>query len=116
MAVMKEVDGTGRIVFDLCRFLIEWRNERMSTNQERILQKYGDGTKENRRAEKSRSSSLEFYYTKKHLDQYITKDSRVLEVGCATGYYGMHYANQCREYVGIDIVPSHIPIFSVVLW
>ena len=84
----------------------------MSSNQERILQKYGDGTKENRRAEKSRSGSLEFRYTKQHLEGFITKTDRVLEVGCATGYYGMYYADKCREYVGIDIVPGHIEIFQ----
>lgn len=84
----------------------------MSSNQEKILQKYGDGTKENHRAEKSRASGLEFHYTKKQLDKFIKATDRVLEVGCATGYYGMYYADKCREYVGIDIVPSHIEIFQ----
>jgi len=83
----------------------------MASNREEILQKYGNGEKENRRAEKSRSSSLEFYYTKKHLERFIQKNSSILEVGCAAGYYGMHYASFCREYVGIDIVPSHIELF-----
>ncbi len=84
----------------------------MSSNQEKILQKYGDGTKENARAEKSRSGALEFHYTKRHLKGFITKTDRILEVGCATGYYGMYYADKCREYVGIDIVPGHIEIFQ----
>lgn len=84
----------------------------MSSNQEMILQKYGDGTKENRRFEKSRSSGLEFHYTKRHLEGFITEADRVLEIGCATGYYGMYYADKCREYVGIDIVPGHIGIFQ----
>lgn len=84
----------------------------MSSNREFIYAQYGDGKKEEARATVSRSTSLEFHYTKKHLDGYITKDSRVLEVGCATGYYGMYYADKCREYDGIDICPSHIEIFS----
>ena len=84
----------------------------MSSNQEKILQKYGDGTKENCRAEKSRSGALEFHYTKRHLEGFITQNDRILEVGCATGYYGMYYADKCREYVGIDIVPNHIEIFQ----
>lgn len=55
---------------------------------------------------------MEFHYTKKHLEEYITKETRILEVGCATGYYGMYYYDKCKEYVGVDIVPSHIDIFK----
>lgn len=84
----------------------------MSTNQDKIVSQYGNGAKEDTRCERSRTSSLEFYYTKKHLEGCITKDSRVLEIGCATGYYGMYYADKCCEYVGIDICPSHIEIFN----
>ncbi len=84
----------------------------MSSNENRIIHKYGDGVKEDNRFQKSRSTSLEFYYTKKHLSEYITKDSRILEIGCATGHYGIYYANKCKEYLGIDIVPNHINIFK----
>lgn len=67
--------------------------------------------KEDERAALSRSSSLEFHYTKKHLQSLIKATDRVLEVGCATGYYGFHFADKCREYLGIDIVPDHINLF-----
>ena len=83
----------------------------MSSNENMLIQKYGDGLKENSRFQKSKSTSLEFYYTKKHLSDYITKDSRILEVGCATGYYGVYYSDKCKEYVGVDIVPNHIKVF-----
>ncbi len=73
---------------------------------------YADGTREDGRHAFSRSSGLEFYYTKKHLEGYITKESRVLEVGCGTGYYGKYYADKCREYVGIYLCPQHIEIFK----
>lgn len=84
----------------------------MSSNKDKILAQYGDGLEEDGRAVVTRSSSLEFYYTKKHLEGIITKDSRVLEIGCATGHYGIYYASRCKEYVGIDIVQSHIEIFN----
>ena len=64
------------------------------------------------RATSSRTSSLEFYYTKKHLEGLIKKTDRVLEIGCATGYYGFYFADKCREYLGIDIVPAHIDLFK----
>lgn len=84
----------------------------MASNKEKIHLQYGDGTKEDKRATLSRNSSLEFYYTKKHLEGMITKDSRVLEIGCATGHYGIYYSDKCKEYVGVDIMQSHIDIFN----
>ena len=83
----------------------------MASNEALILKKYGDGQKEEGRAGKCRSNAFEFHYTKKHLEPYVSPESRILEVGCGTGYYGIHYAPRCREYMGIDIVPGHIDIF-----
>jgi len=82
----------------------------LSSNEDKIYARYSKNPEEGR-ATYSRSNSLEFFYTKKHIDEYITKDSRVLEVGCATGYYGLYYADKCKEYVGIDIFPPHIEQF-----
>lgn len=83
----------------------------MSNNENKILEQYSLG-KEDGRAASSRSSSLEFYYTKKHLEGLIKKTDSVLEVGCATGYYGLYYADKCQEYLGVDIVPDHINLFK----
>lgn len=83
----------------------------MSIHEIKMLEQYSLG-KEDGRASLSRSSSLEFHYTKKHLEGFIKKTDRVLEVGCATGYYGFYYADQCQEYLGIDIVPDHIRLFQ----
>ncbi len=83
----------------------------MSSNIEKIYTQYS-GLGEDGRAVSSRTASLEFYYTKKHMDEYITGDSRILEVGCATGHYGIYYAGKCREYVGVDIFPPHIAMFE----
>ena len=82
----------------------------MSINENKIHEQYRVG-KEDERATSSRSSSLEFYYTKKHLEGLIKKTDRVLEVGCATGHYGFYYADQYQEYLGIDLVPEHIDLF-----
>ena len=84
----------------------------MAKNKDLILKQYSDGIKEENRYKRSRASSLEFHYTKKHLEPYITKETKILEIGCGTGYYGMYYADKCKEYYGIDIVPSHIEIFK----
>jgi ubiquinone/menaquinone biosynthesis C-methylase UbiE len=83
----------------------------MHDNQNKILAQYGDGTKEDGRAGSSRSTGLEFHYTKKAMAEHIGKETRVLEIGCATGYYALHFADACKEYVGIDVFPPHIEIF-----
>jgi ubiquinone/menaquinone biosynthesis C-methylase UbiE len=83
----------------------------MASNKEIILAQYSRGTESNR-ATCDRSSSLEFYYTKKHLDGYIKPNDKVLEIGCGTGYYGLYFADKCCAYHGVDIVPIHIDLFN----
>ena len=83
----------------------------MIADKEKILKRY-EKEDEDGRFLKSRNGSMEFFYTKKHLSDFITPDSRVLEIGCGTGYYGMYFADKCAEYVGIDLVPKHISVFN----
>ncbi|WMJ22157.1 class I SAM-dependent methyltransferase [Paludicola sp. MB14-C6] len=83
----------------------------MSSNQEKIVECY-TGNSEDGRQNYSRNDSLEFYYTKKHLDGLIKNTDRVLEIGCATGYYGFYYADKCKEYVGVDLMDFHIDTFN----
>lgn len=87
----------------------------MKTNKEKVIAHYEDYTinaGEDNRATSSRSASLEFHYSKRILDEYIVKDNHVLELGCATGYYGFYFADKCKEYVGIDLFQHHIEIFQ----
>jgi SAM-dependent methyltransferase len=77
-----------------------------------FYENYTNRTGEDNRATSSRSASLEFHYTKKILDDYISKDNRILEIGCGTGYYGFYFADKCRDYIGIDLFPYHIEVFQ----
>lgn len=83
----------------------------MASNQDKIINHY-NGYKEDNRANESRAASLEFHYTKKFLEQYITPESSVIELGCATGYYGMFFADKCAEYTGVDLSPANIAVFN----
>ena len=87
----------------------------MSHNKDQIHNHYVEyinGAGEDGRADSGRSAGLEFHYTKKAMAEFITKESRVLEIGCATGYYAVHFADKCKEYVGIDLIERHIEIFK----
>ena len=83
----------------------------MTSNKGKIIGHY-DGYIEDNRAKESRSAGLEFHYTKKLLSEYITSKSRVIELGCATGYYGMFFADRCAMYTGVDLSPAHIAVFQ----
>ena len=65
----------------------------MARNEGRIREKYRGGEEEGR-ATRSRYAGLEFYYTKRHLDGYVGRDASVVELGCGTGYYALHFADR----------------------
>jgi len=46
------------------------------------------------------------------LQEFITNDTNVIEIGCATGYYGMYFSDFCNHYTGIDLSPDNISIFN----
>ena len=83
----------------------------MADNAERIKEKYRDGA-EDKRASQSRYGALEFEYTKRHLEEFIHEGADVIELGCGTGYYAMHFSSRCRTYLGVDMVPEHIAILE----
>jgi SAM-dependent methyltransferase len=83
----------------------------MSSNQQRVWEKYANGT-EGERAFHSQAESVEFHYTKKILGEYVKPYSRIIELGCGGGYYGLHFADKCAEYTGIDITPENIAVFN----
>ncbi len=66
----------------------------MSLNENLVLNNYSNKS-EDQRAYISRANGLEFYFTKKLLEKYITKHSKVIEIGCGTGYYGMFLCDKC---------------------
>lgn len=55
---------------------------------------------------------MEYHYTKRILERYVGRECSVLEIGCGTGYYGVHLSGRCKAYHGIDISPGNINVFS----
>ena len=75
--------------------------------KEKIKERYNEG-REAGRAERDGAYPMEFIYTKRALDGYIDASKRVIEIGCGGGYYLMHYAPKCKEYIGIDLSPVNV--------
>lgn len=84
----------------------------MSSNERLLREKYTDPEREEARSKTSRAEVLEFHYTKKILGEYINLDSTVAEIGCATGYYAMAFHDNCKEYTGVDLSPTHIEFLN----
>jgi ubiquinone/menaquinone biosynthesis C-methylase UbiE len=83
----------------------------MSSNVNLIYDNYSDKGEE-QRAYASRATGLEFHFTKKLLEEFVTKQSKVIEIGCGTGYYGMYLHDKCKEYMGVDLTPENIELFN----
>jgi ubiquinone/menaquinone biosynthesis C-methylase UbiE len=73
----------------------------------KVVEVYNNQISEDDRSKKQ-SYFMEFYLTEKYLSKVIKKTSKVLEVGCATGYYAMQFHDKCKQYIGLDIVPKYI--------
>ncbi|HAN21229.1 MAG: hypothetical protein A2Y15_06680 [Clostridiales bacterium GWF2_36_10] len=84
----------------------------MSSNEKLIKEKYSNPSFEDMRFSNSRAKSLEFHYTKKSVSEYINHNTSVIEIGCATGYYGMYFADRCKEFIGVDLSPENIETFK----
>jgi len=98
-----------------------WKNKKlylqgvliMAFNAKNIIDRYGDGTREENRGSGDRADYImEYKYTKKILDRYISKEHTILEIGCGTGYYGVYLADKCKQYTGVDITPGNIEILK----
>lgn len=79
--------------------------------KQKVIEAYAGGREVNRAAETG-EYGMEFIYTKRVLDSYLSNDKKVIELGCGGGYYGMHYGPRCLEYRGIDLSPVNVEIFS----
>jgi tRNA1(Val) A37 N6-methylase TrmN6 len=38
--------------------------------------------------------------------------SKIIEIGCGTGYYGLFLHDKCKEYIGVDITSENINLFN----
>ena len=60
----------------------------------------------------SRHGNVEFLTTTKYLDELLKKEDKILEVGCATGRYALHYADLGYDVTGIDFVQANIDVLK----
>ncbi len=83
----------------------------MASNEKMIHENYVT-KREEQRVYGSKAAGLEFHFTKKLLEKYVSKQSKVVEIGCGTGYYRMFLSDKCKEYTGIDLIPENLEVFN----
>ncbi len=71
---------------------------------------YGAGQEQNRFSTKH--GFIEFFITTSYIERYLKRGDRILEVGCGTGAYTLHYAHQGYEVDAIDLVEANLAVLQ----
>lgn len=61
---------------------------------------------------KDKANNIEFLITKNYIDKYLTKDSKILEIGAGTGRYSLHYATKGYDVTSIEYVEHNLNILK----
>lgn len=67
---------------------------------------------EEKRLNCSNASSVEFITTTNFIDKYLKEDSKLLDIGAATGAYSLHYAKKGYDVTSIEPVKRNIDILE----
>ena len=80
------------------------------TITERLNQFYQSGAEEMRLT--SKQGQVEFIITTEYIDKYLKLGDCILEVGCGTGRYSLHYARQGYEVDAVELVQENLDIMA----
>lgn len=58
----------------------------------------------------SPSGAVEFIVTTHYIDRYLKKGDRILEIGCGTGRYALHYARQGHPVDALDLSEVNLEV------
>lgn len=78
-------------------------------NGEEIIKSFYASRKEDERLT-SRSGAVEFRVTTAYIDRYLRTGDKIIEIGCATGRYSLHYARQGHAITALDLVESNLDV------
>ena len=67
---------------------------------------------EEKRLNSSNASSVEFITTTNFIDKYLKKESKILDIGAATGAYSLHYAEKGYDVTSIEPVKRNVDILE----
>lgn len=59
-----------------------------------------------------RSRSPEYLITMKYIEKYLNKDSKIIEIGAATGRYSIALCEKGHDVTAVELVPHNIEIMK----
>lgn len=83
----------------------------MSTRKE-IVSSFYDQIDEDGRLRKTRHGQLEYFTTMEYIHRYMSKSSKVLEVGAGTGRYSLALAKEGANVTAVELVESNLAILK----
>lgn len=78
---------------------------------EKILVEFYNGYNEEERL-LSPHGKVEFIVTTHYINRYLSPGKRILEIGCGTGRYALHYAHLGYEVDGVELVPENLAVLK----
>lgn len=57
-----------------------------------------------------KANAVEFIVTKNYIDRYLKPGHRILEVGCGTGRYTLHYARRGYQVDALELLPVNLEV------
>lgn len=76
------------------------------------LEKIYEYFNEEKRLNSSNASSVEFITTTSFIDKYLEKESKILDIGAATGAYSIYYATKGYDVTCVEPVKRNIDILE----
>jgi ubiquinone/menaquinone biosynthesis C-methylase UbiE len=80
-------------------------------SKEVFLKEYYENYDEDGRLERI-YGQVEYNITKKYIDQYITKDMKILEVGAGTGRYAVTLAEEGYDVTAVELIEHNLNILK----
>lgn len=76
-----------------------------------FIEEYYERYDEDGRLEK-KHQKIEFLTTIRYVEKYLSKDSRILEVGAGTGRYSLYFSRKGYQVDSVELVEHNINIFK----
>lgn len=77
-----------------------------------MLEEFYSKYDEDNRLSRSNTHKLEYITTTRYIDKYLTKNSRILEVGAGTGKYSLHYASLGYRVDSVELTNANLEILK----
>lgn len=66
-----------------------------------------------KRIKQDQAHLIEFYTSLKTISKYVSKESKILEIGCGTGNYSIELADKCKSLLAVDLMDNLLDVLRM---